>query len=127
MYSSSILLTLTRRTAAAVVGSLSLSWRLRESQRPRSSPPSPSFSRRSSGRSSLALSLSLPITLVSQPLSQPLRRCSLRQRKEEINATLDSDVPMVPAGQPSSSAAGPSTKKPKLFEIKKWNAVALLA
>ncbi|KAL1336989.1 RING-box protein 1a-like isoform X4 [Arachis hypogaea] len=34
---------------------------------------------------------------------------------------------MVPAGQPSSSAAGPSTKKPKLFEIKKWNAVALWA
>ncbi|RYR21787.1 hypothetical protein Ahy_B03g067104 isoform A [Arachis hypogaea] len=42
-------------------------------------------------------------------------------------ATLDSDVPMVPAGEPSSSAAGPSTKKPKRFEIKKWNAVALWA
>ncbi|KAH1248080.1 RING-box protein 1a [Glycine max] len=41
-------------------------------------------------------------------------------------ATLDSDVPMVPAGEPSSSA-GPSSKKPKRFEIKKWNAVALWA
>ncbi|KAF7837946.1 RING-box protein 1a [Senna tora] len=41
-------------------------------------------------------------------------------------ATLDSDVPMVPAGDPSSSA-GPSSKKPKRFEIKKWNAVALWA
>lgn len=41
-------------------------------------------------------------------------------------ATLDSDIPMVPAGEPSSSA-GPSSKKPKRFEIKKWNAVALWA
>ncbi|TQD83973.1 hypothetical protein C1H46_030476 [Malus baccata] len=41
-------------------------------------------------------------------------------------ATLDSDVPMVPAGEGSSSA-GSSTKKPKRFEIKKWNAVALWA
>ncbi|EXB38966.1 RING-box protein 1a [Morus notabilis] len=41
-------------------------------------------------------------------------------------ATLDTDVPMVPAGEPSSSA-GPSSKKPKRFEIKKWNAVALWA
>ncbi|KAJ4824228.1 RING-box protein 1a [Turnera subulata] len=37
-------------------------------------------------------------------------------------ATLDSDVPMVPAGEASSSS-----KKPKRFEIKKWNAVALWA
>ncbi|GAU31930.1 hypothetical protein TSUD_271140 [Trifolium subterraneum] len=42
-------------------------------------------------------------------------------------ATLDSDVPMVPAGEASSSGAGPSSKKPKRFEIKKWNAVALWA
>ncbi|VVA19382.1 RING-box protein 1a-like [Prunus avium] len=41
-------------------------------------------------------------------------------------ATLDSDVPMVPVGEASSSA-GSSTKKPKRFEIKKWNAVALWA
>ncbi|KAL2590061.1 hypothetical protein AAZV13_13G269200 [Glycine max] len=43
-------------------------------------------------------------------------------------ATLDSDVTMVPAGEPSTSA-GPSssTKKPKRFEIKKWNAVSLWA
>ncbi|KAG2397314.1 RING-box protein [Vigna angularis] len=41
-------------------------------------------------------------------------------------ATLDSDVPMIPAGEASSSA-GPSSKKPKRFEIKKWNAVALWA
>ncbi|KAG8487379.1 hypothetical protein CXB51_020921 [Gossypium anomalum] len=43
-------------------------------------------------------------------------------------ATLDSDVPMVPAGEASgSSAASSSTKKPKRFEIKKWSAVALWA
>ncbi|RXI06963.1 hypothetical protein DVH24_026099 [Malus domestica] len=41
-------------------------------------------------------------------------------------ATLDSDVPMVPVGEGSSSA-GSSTKRPKRFEIKKWNAVALWA
>ncbi|CAN6562736.1 unnamed protein product [Malus baccata var. baccata] len=41
-------------------------------------------------------------------------------------ATLDSDVLMVPVGEGSSSA-GSSTKKPKRFEIKKWNAVALWA
>ncbi|MCI72755.1 RING-box protein, partial [Trifolium medium] len=40
-------------------------------------------------------------------------------------AALDSDVPMVPAGEASSSGSGPSSKKPKRFEIKKWNAVAL--
>ncbi|OMO91793.1 Zinc finger, RING/FYVE/PHD-type [Corchorus olitorius] len=43
-------------------------------------------------------------------------------------ATLDSDVPMVPVGEASSSAApSSSTKKPKRFEIKKWSAVALWA
>ncbi|XP_027926838.1 RING-box protein 1a isoform X1 [Vigna unguiculata] len=42
-------------------------------------------------------------------------------------ATLDSDVTMVPAGEPSSSAGPSSSKKPKRFEIKKWNAVALWA
>lgn len=42
-------------------------------------------------------------------------------------ATLDSDVPMVPAGEASSSSGPSSTKKPKRFEIKKWNAVALWA
>ncbi|KAG6387558.1 hypothetical protein SASPL_152750 [Salvia splendens] len=48
-------------------------------------------------------------------------------------ATLDTDVDMVPAGD-GSSGAGPSninpsssTKKPKRFEIKKWNAVSLWA
>lgn len=41
-------------------------------------------------------------------------------------AAMDTDVPMVQAGEPSSSA-GPSSKKPKRFEIKKWNAVALWA
>jgi hypothetical protein len=48
-------------------------------------------------------------------------------REKEAMATLDSDVPMVPAGEASSSGAGPSSKKPKRFEIKKWNAVALWA
>ncbi|KAF3443614.1 hypothetical protein FNV43_RR13304 [Rhamnella rubrinervis] len=33
-------------------------------------------------------------------------------------ATLDSDVPMVPVGEASSSAGPSSTKKPKRFEIK---------
>ncbi|XVE70718.1 hypothetical protein DITRI_Ditri10aG0093100 [Diplodiscus trichospermus] len=42
-------------------------------------------------------------------------------------ATLDSDVPMVPVGEASSSAPSSSTKKPKRFEIKKWSAVALWA
>ncbi|OVA08341.1 zinc finger protein [Macleaya cordata] len=43
-------------------------------------------------------------------------------------ASLDSDVNMIPAGE-GSSGAGPSSssKKPKRFEIKKWNAVALWA
>ncbi|XP_042040803.1 RING-box protein 1a-like isoform X2 [Salvia splendens] len=48
-------------------------------------------------------------------------------------ASLDTDVDMVPAGD-GSSGAGPSTinppsstKKPKRFEIKKWNAVSLWA
>ncbi|KAL6130814.1 hypothetical protein ACLB2K_069193 [Fragaria x ananassa] len=42
-------------------------------------------------------------------------------------ATLDSYVPMVPAGEGSSGAGSSSVKKPKRFEIKKWNAVALWA
>ncbi|CAI9100736.1 OLC1v1037900C3 [Oldenlandia corymbosa var. corymbosa] len=50
-------------------------------------------------------------------------------------ASLDTDVQMTPAGEvaastepsPSSSVASSSTKKPKRFEIKKWNAVALWA
>ncbi|OAY69551.1 RING-box protein 1a [Ananas comosus] len=49
-------------------------------------------------------------------------------------ATLDTDINMVPAGEGSSSAApssssgaGAVAKKPKRFEIKKWNAVALWA
>ncbi|XWS72271.1 hypothetical protein CRYUN_Cryun02cG0025700 [Craigia yunnanensis] len=43
-------------------------------------------------------------------------------------ATLDSDVPMIPVGEASSSSAPPSsTKKPKRFEIKKWSAVSLWA
>ncbi|ONK66297.1 uncharacterized protein A4U43_C06F6240 [Asparagus officinalis] len=46
-------------------------------------------------------------------------------------ASLETDINMVPSGEGSSSAAvaGPSssTKKPKRFEIKKWNAVALWA
>ncbi|KAG6586496.1 RING-box protein 1a, partial [Cucurbita argyrosperma subsp. sororia] len=41
--------------------------------------------------------------------------------------TMDSDVTMVPVGEASSSAGPSSTKKPKRFEIKKWNAVALWA
>ncbi|KAF7123072.1 hypothetical protein RHSIM_Rhsim12G0210900 [Rhododendron simsii] len=40
---------------------------------------------------------------------------------------MDTDVTMVPAGEGSSSVPGPSSKKPKRFEIKKWNAVALWA
>ncbi|KAG6518832.1 hypothetical protein ZIOFF_022313 [Zingiber officinale] len=50
-------------------------------------------------------------------------------------ASLDTDVDMVPAGEGSSSGAtgsssltpSTSSKKPKRFEIKKWNAVALWA
>ncbi|URD97975.1 ring-box protein [Musa troglodytarum] len=51
-------------------------------------------------------------------------------------ASLGSDVNMVPAGEGSSGAQAPSSssvaassssKKPKRFEIKKWNAVALWA
>ncbi|WOL02920.1 RING-box protein 1a [Canna indica] len=49
-------------------------------------------------------------------------------------ASLDTDINMVPAGEGSSGVSGPSTavassssKKPKRFEIKKWNAVALWA
>ncbi|XP_061363104.1 RING-box protein 1a-like isoform X1 [Gastrolobium bilobum] len=42
-------------------------------------------------------------------------------------ATLDSDVPMVPAGESSLGAGPSSSKKPKRFEIKKWNAVSLWA
>ncbi|KAG0493504.1 hypothetical protein HPP92_004498 [Vanilla planifolia] len=41
-------------------------------------------------------------------------------------ATLDTDINMVPVGE-GSSGAGPSSRKPKRFEIKKWNAVALWA
>ncbi|CAI9267595.1 unnamed protein product [Lactuca saligna] len=42
--------------------------------------------------------------------------------------SMDSDVTMVPAGE-GSSLPGPSSssKKPKRFEIKKWNAVSLWA
>ncbi|XP_030469838.1 RING-box protein 1a-like [Syzygium oleosum] len=58
-------------------------------------------------------------------------------------AALDSDVPMTPAGEASSSdapllpaplppassssASSSSSRKPKRFEIKKWNAVSLWA
>nr|XP_009761926.1 PREDICTED: RING-box protein 1a-like isoform X1 [Nicotiana sylvestris] len=41
-------------------------------------------------------------------------------------ASPDTDVPMVPTGE-GSTGVGSSTKKPKRFEIKKWNAVALWA
>ncbi|CAN1286836.1 RING-box protein 1a [Linum perenne] len=42
---------------------------------------------------------------------------------------MDVDVAMPPAGEGSSSCPGPScsSKKPKCFEIKKWNAVSLWA
>uniref|UniRef100_A0A164X9C9 Uncharacterized protein n=1 Tax=Daucus carota subsp. sativus TaxID=79200 RepID=A0A164X9C9_DAUCS len=41
---------------------------------------------------------------------------------------MDTDVAMTPAGE-GSTGAGPSSssKKPKRFEIKKWNAVSLWA
>ncbi|KAG1342777.1 putative RING-box protein 1a [Cocos nucifera] len=44
-------------------------------------------------------------------------------------ASLDTDINMVPVGEGSSGTAGSSSssKKPKHFEIKKWNAVALWA
>ncbi|KAL4195769.1 hypothetical protein AMTRI_Chr04g179980 [Amborella trichopoda] len=48
-------------------------------------------------------------------------------------ATMDTDINMVPAGEgssgagPSNTTATSSSKKPKRFEIKKWNAVALWA
>lgn len=40
---------------------------------------------------------------------------------------MDTDVPMIPSGEGSSAGASASSKKPKRFEIKKWNAVALWA
>ncbi|CAO2824704.1 unnamed protein product [Amaranthus hypochondriacus] len=39
---------------------------------------------------------------------------------------MDTDVEMEPTGE-GSSVAGPSSKIPKRFEVKKWNAVALWA
>ncbi|XP_020251599.1 RING-box protein 1a-like [Asparagus officinalis] len=42
-------------------------------------------------------------------------------------ASLDTDINMVPAGEGSSAAATATATKPKRFEIKKWNAVALWA
>ncbi|GFY80494.1 RING/U-box superfamily protein [Actinidia rufa] len=43
-------------------------------------------------------------------------------------ASLDTDVTMVPVGEgPSCASTSSSSKKPKRFEIKKWNAVALWA
>ncbi|CAN4094540.1 unnamed protein product [Withania somnifera] len=41
-------------------------------------------------------------------------------------ASPGTDFPMVPSGE-GSTGVGTSTKKPKRFEIKKWNAVALWA
>lgn len=41
-------------------------------------------------------------------------------------ASLDSDVNMVPAGEPSAPSSS-SAKKAKRFEVKKWSAVALWA
>ncbi|CAK9183545.1 unnamed protein product [Ilex paraguariensis] len=43
---------------------------------------------------------------------------------------MDTDITMVPAGEGSGASApssSSSTKKPKRFEIKKWNAVSLWA
>ncbi|XP_058195267.1 RING-box protein 1a-like [Rhododendron vialii] len=65
------------------------------------------------GHSSLSLSLSLHF------FSSPTHIFH--------RTTMDTDVTMVPAGEGSSSVPGPSSKKPKRFEIKKWNAVALWA
>ncbi|KAE9453349.1 hypothetical protein C3L33_14730, partial [Rhododendron williamsianum] len=59
---------------------------------------------------------------LSQSLSLALSLSQIFQR-----TTMDTDVTMVPAGEGSSSVPGPSSKKPKRFEIKKWNAVALWA
>ncbi|KAM1027937.1 hypothetical protein ACFX2A_041635 [Malus domestica] len=59
--------------------------------------------------------------------ANPLPELILRRVIDEAMATLDSDVPMIPAGEGSSSAGPSSTKKPRRFEIKKWNAVALWA
>ncbi|KAJ6381984.1 hypothetical protein OIU77_030604 [Salix suchowensis] len=42
-------------------------------------------------------------------------------------SALDSDVTMVPVGETSGTAGPSSSKKPKRFEIKKWNAVSLWA
>ncbi|KAK1302117.1 RING-box protein 1a [Acorus calamus] len=42
-------------------------------------------------------------------------------------ASMELDVNVVPPSGEGSSGAGPSSKKPKRFEIKKWNAVALWA
>ncbi|KAJ6993559.1 hypothetical protein NC653_016636 [Populus alba x Populus x berolinensis] len=42
-------------------------------------------------------------------------------------STLDSEVTLVPVGETSGTAGPSSSKKPKRFEIKKWNAVSLWA
>ncbi|OAE19515.1 hypothetical protein AXG93_4794s1270 [Marchantia polymorpha subsp. ruderalis] len=42
-------------------------------------------------------------------------------------AAVDTDVPMGPSGEGSSAGASSSSRRPKRFEIKKWNAVALWA
>eukprot|EP00250_Pteridium_aquilinum_P029757 c40074_g1_i1 orf=278-778(-) len=42
-------------------------------------------------------------------------------------ADVEVDTPMEPFGEGSSGGAGPAAKRPKRFEIKKWNAVALWA
>lgn len=58
----------------------------------------------------------------SQSTSRQVSGCDL------LLNSMDSDVTMVPAGE-GSSLPGPSSssKKPKRFEIKKWNAVSLWA
>ncbi|CAI0419048.1 unnamed protein product, partial [Linum tenue] len=65
--------------------------------------------------------------LASHP-SVPL--CLSTKPKNLHSTEMDSDVAMVPAGEGGSSGAAgasSSSKKPKRFEIKKWNAVALWA
>ncbi|CAI0419160.1 unnamed protein product, partial [Linum tenue] len=63
--------------------------------------------------------------------SHPSVPLCLSTKPKNLHSTeMDSDVAMVPAGEGSSSCAAgasSSSKKPKRFEIKKWNAVALWA
>ncbi|XP_042422637.1 RING-box protein 1a-like [Zingiber officinale] len=73
-------------------------------------------------------------TNVTRCISPPPCCCRIPTLLRSM-ASIDTDVDMVPVGEgssvgvagSSSAAASSSSKKPKRFEIKKWNAVSLWA